>query len=221
MLPSTIVECARQSGLHVVAICDHNSAGNVAAVRRSAGRGGLYVIGGMEITSSEEVHVLGLFETDESLTRMQARVQDHLPGMNDPRFFGEQLLADADGTFVGQEEHLLAGASTLTVEQVVSVIHELGGLAIASHIDRDTFSIVGQLGFIPPGLELDALGLSTRVAPHQWRAYRKHGLPLVKSSDAHFPEDIGRAWTTFIVETVSFDEIRMALEGRNGRRTEL
>ena len=60
MTPRAIVEAALARGLDMIAICDHNSARNVAAVQE-AGCGRLAVLAGIEITSAEEVHVLGLF----------------------------------------------------------------------------------------------------------------------------------------------------------------
>ena len=52
---------------------------------------------------------------------------------------------------LGFNASLLAGATSWTVERAVDEIHRAGGLAIAAHVDRERFGIVGQLGFVPPG----------------------------------------------------------------------
>ena len=60
MTPPAIVETALAEGLAMIAVCDHNSARNVAAVQEAAGER-LAVLAGMEITTAEECHVVGLF----------------------------------------------------------------------------------------------------------------------------------------------------------------
>jgi len=42
-------------------------------------------------------------------------------------------------------------------------------------------------------------------------------LPCITSSDAHLPDDIGRARTIFAMNAPSFEEIRLALQGKDGR----
>ncbi|NQT83362.1 histidinol-phosphatase, partial [bacterium] len=94
---------------------------------------------------------------------------------------------------------------------------------IASHVDRESFGIIGHLGFIPEGLRLDALELSGRVSADEARAIlaprgqRSRDLPLVTFSDAHYPEDVGKRWTTFLLDDVRVEEIRSALVGGEGR----
>ena len=61
MSPRNIIKEAKKKGLDIIGICDHNSAENFPAVEKSANKEGIKVIGGIEITSREEVHVLALF----------------------------------------------------------------------------------------------------------------------------------------------------------------
>ncbi|MFQ6035739.1 MAG: PHP domain-containing protein, partial [Sedimentisphaerales bacterium] len=157
MTPLAIVRQAKKLGLNVVGICDHNSTRNVAAVRQAGQREGIAVIGGMEVTSKEEVHILGLFDEEENLQQMQQLVDRNLHGENNPELFGQQELCSQYDTIIGQETKLLIGATGLSVEEVVESIHHLDGLAIASHIDRESFSLLSQLGFVPEGLQIDAL----------------------------------------------------------------
>ena len=213
MSPRTVARLARQRGLDVIAICDHNSAENVTAVRTAARSIGVAVIGGMEITSQEEVHVLGFFPEDGGLAAAQDVVYEHLAGENDPSLFGEQLVMDELDEVLKSNPRLLIGATDLTLAEVVQTIHEFGGLAVASHVDRPSFSVVSQLGFIPQGLGLDAVescsdGASASCA----------GLPVISSSDAHRPAQIGTRWTRFLVESPTVAEIEMALKRAGGRR---
>jgi len=213
MVPSAIVRQAKAVGLDMIAICDHNSTENVQAVIRAGERESVRVIPGIEITSREEVHILGLFKSERELTSIAAVVSDHLVGQNDEEAFGPQTIVDEWDQPVGSNPNLLIGATSLDVGSTVEAIHDCGGLAIAAHVDRQRFSLIGQLGFIPEGLNLDAVEVSGGTGTGQWQ-----GLPVVASSDAHRLEDIGRNHTTFCAETASLEEIGKALRGEAGRR---
>jgi PHP family Zn ribbon phosphoesterase len=213
MQATAIIEQARKVDLDVIAICDHNSAENVAAVVKAGLREALPVIPGIEITSSEEVHILGLFSTEQDLMNVQEVVYENLPGENSEEAFGPQIIIDEWDNMVGTNNKLLIGATNLTLEKVVEIIHQWSGLVIASHVDRERFSLIGQLGFIPEGLELNALEVSTPCADTKGYDY-----PVICSSDAHFLDDIGKNSTCFMAEEPSFEEIGKALRQELGRR---
>ena len=217
MLPTTIIKRARDEKLDVVGICDHNSAENVSAVRKAGEKEGVQVLGGMEICSSEEVHVLAFFDDDDALLKMQDIVYKNLSGENDEDYFGEQLIADEHDRVVGSIRKLLIGSTSLGIDKIVERVHSLGGVAVASHVDRDSFSIITQLGFVPEELPLDALELSWMCESSEVNNYKSYGLPLVKSSDAHFLSDVGKAVTTFLLSAPSLSEIAMAFHGVEGR----
>ena len=218
MTPAAAVTRAREVGLDGIAVCDHNSAENVGAARRAAEGMGLEVLGGIEITSSEEVHVLGIFGTDQALHAMQGAVYDHLPGENDEAYFGQQVVMNENDEAVDVCDRLLIGATTMGITEIVSRIKELGGIVIASHVDRDSYSLIGQLGIVPQGLPLDALGLSFRsVSAGNIEPFEVWGLPLVSGSDAHFPSELGRSFTAVRAENASFAELAAALAGQEGR----
>jgi len=212
MVPTVIVEQAKRMGLDVIGICDHNSAENVGAVLEAGRRRDLPVIPGIEITSREEVHVLGLFRDEEGLSALQNLVYGNLPGENDPEFFGEQTIVDERDDFVGHTTKLLIGATGFTLEETVQAIHGAGGLAIAAHIDRERFGLVGQLGFVPEGLPIDAVEVSPHGSVEAWADYN-----VVTFSDAHILRDIGRSSTLFLVEEATLEEIGKALRNEDGR----
>lgn len=212
MLPPTIVAKAREKGLDAIGITDHNSAENVVSVKRAAAKSGLSVVMGMEITSREDVHALAYFDREEELMEMQGFVYRHLPGSNDEEKFGQQIITDKEGEPCDINNKLLIGATTLSIGEIVDTIHRLNGLAVASHIDREAYGILGQLGFIPQGLQLDALEISSprfKDIPA--------GFPVVTSSDAHCLADIGKNVTRFCVEEMTVPEIKRALLNKNGR----
>jgi hypothetical protein len=165
----------------------------------------------MEICSREEAHLLAFFDGRAALARMQETVHAHLGGANDPRAFGEQIVVDEWDEPVSLSERLLIGATDLSVEQIAAEARRLGGLLIAAHVDRDSGSLIRQLGFVPEGLPLDALELSPGCRDGE--SYRVHGLPVVRFSDAHHLHEVGRAWTDLAVERATADLIREALRG--------
>jgi len=171
MQTTAIIEQAKKAGLDMIGICDHNSGENVRAMMKAGERQSLAVIPGVEVTSREEVHILGLFSAEQDLMCLQDIIYENLPGQNDEEAFGPQLVIDEYGNVVGQNSRLLIGATTLTLEQVIDAIHQFAGLAIASHVDRQRFSLIGQLGFIPNGLKLDAVEVSNPSSAGQEYGY--------------------------------------------------
>jgi hypothetical protein len=221
------VQKALEQGLDAVAITDHNTAENVVAVREAAERIArdsqqappqrqLVVFGGMEINTMEEIHILALFQNDEELFSMQELIYNNLPGENNPDYFGPQYIVDSKDYVEGINEHLLIGATTLSLERIIDAVHERSGLVIASHIDRESFSLISQLGFVPPDLELDAVEFSPYYRDSQVEP-AKINFPSVFFSDSHQPEDIGRICTVFYVEQPTIEEIRKAFRADNGR----
>jgi 3',5'-nucleoside bisphosphate phosphatase len=220
MSPKKIVHKSIDRELDIIAICDHNSAENVQAAIRLGEELGLCVLPGMEICSREEVHVLGIFSVIEQAQAMQEFVYTHLPGENQAKLFGYQVIVDEKDEVCGEVSRLLIGASRLSLQDIVAKIYRLGGLSIASHVDRPSYGIIGQLGFIPEDLALDGLEVSYRVPLDDVRK-KIHGvmnLPCITSSDAHFLDDIGKVKTVFALAAPTFAEIRLAIKGKHGRR---
>ena len=60
--PGNIVGMAKLCGLNILALTDHNSCKNCPAFFEAAKRHGIIPIAGMELTTSEDIHVVCLFE---------------------------------------------------------------------------------------------------------------------------------------------------------------
>ena len=224
MSPKRIVMKARDKKLDIIGITDHNSAENVEATIRAADGREIKVLCGMEIGSAEEVHVIALFDTAAAALELQSKVYEHLtPGENRDGIFGEQIIANEFDEVEGYNKRLLIGATTMALSEIAKEIHTLGGLTIASHIDRESFSIIGQLGFIPPDLELDAVEISAHAQKDETLKQFPDiaRFPAITASDAHFLDDIGMATTSFLLAEPTISEIRMALRSENGRKVEI
>lgn len=220
MRPCAIVGKALAMGLDMIAICDHNSAENVAAFMSAGLENGLTVLPGMEVTSKEEIHLLALFNRREDCMIFQNLIYQNLLGENVEEVFGCQTMVNEKDETIGTNRKMLIGATLLPLEQIVSVVGSLRGVTIASHIDRQAFSLLSQLGFIPEGLSLDGLEISSRTskeeAQKRFHAYRHYS--FVRFSDAHYLEDIGKNITHFLLAQTTSEEIKMALHHQGGRR---
>ena len=80
--------------------------------------------------------------------------------------------------------------------------------------------IIGQLGFIPNDLQLDAIEISGRTTVKDARRTipGANNLPVITASDAHFLDDIGKVRSEFLLAEPELAEIRLALQGKNGRK---
>lgn len=219
MTPPAIVARAKAQGIALLGICDHNSAANVRAVAEAGRAAGIVVIGGMEVQTREDVHVLTLFGTIDALLAWQDEVYSSLPAMeNDPARFGEQLVLDSSGRVAGRLGRLLLASSSMGIDQVGHRVHALGGLVVPAHVDRPSFSLIRNLGFVPPGLEPDCAEVSRTCGARRARSLFPElaRLQLIVSSDAHRLDEI-EACTAFLMRKPSFDEIRLALRSAAGR----
>lgn len=219
MGPRAIVRRAAELGLGMVAIADHNSCENAGAAMKAGRRWGVRILPGMEVTSREEVHILGLFDELDETFDLQQMVYDQLPGWPRQEVFGSQVVLNEADEVLGFNDRPLGAATGLSVEQVVRSIHALGGVAVAAHVDRESFGLIGHLGFVPEGLDLDAVEVSPRLTTREARRRFPQiaGYPLIRSSDAHELEQVGGTCTTFRLREPTLAEMRKAFQGVGGR----
>ena len=223
MIPPLIVRRAKELGLGLIAVTDHNTAENAAAVMRAAEGSGVTVLPGMELQTQEEVHLLCLFDTLEQVLAWQTLVYDRLPPMeNREDFFGAQYVVDETGEFIRRNERLLLTACSLSIEEAVAGVCRLGGLPIAAHVDRMANGLLTHLGFVPPGLALAALEISMRLTPSEaLRLYPQlAGWPLVRSGDAHRLSEMSASMLLLLREPC-ISELELVFQGVGGRKIKL
>lgn len=220
MSPVKLVETAAAKGLDIIGITDHNTTLHCRLVKELGEEQGIFVLTGVEVNTKEEIHCLAFFEKDQDLSDFQQYMDKYLGYFkNDPNKFGYQVQVNRKEEIIYEEERSLFASLDRSIEEIELKVHELNGIFIPAHIDRPCNSIYSQLGFLPDGLKADALEISWATDPENF--IRKHPevsrFPLVRSSDAHFPADIGRVTTIFSLQNRSFAEIKMALEKKAGR----
>ncbi|NLH96974.1 MAG: PHP domain-containing protein [Clostridiaceae bacterium] len=193
MTPNNIVNMAILKGLDAIAVTDHNSAANLQAISACAQKKGIVFIPGMELETTEEIHIVCLMPDLESMSSFHDAVRQSMPRLeNRPDIFGRQLIMDENDNIVGEEPMMLLTASRLTVDDVVGLARKLNGVAIPAHVDRSSYSIISNLGFIPEELGISYLEISRDCDAARFRSMHPEleHYRLLKSSDAHYLGDI-------------------------------
>lgn len=188
MTPANICGMAALKGLQMIAVTDHNTARNLPAVKACCDAYGLLMIPGMEITTKEEVHLLGYFETVEQALDFSEFLRPHMPNAkNRPKFFGNQLVMDEDDNVIAEEDELLIGASDLRLSELTRIIRERGGVPVPAHINRGSNGLLINLGLMPDELNFTAVEVWRALpCPHTPQV----GKVILHSSDAHQLGDI-------------------------------
>ncbi|TDO86114.1 hypothetical protein DFR79_11527 [Halanaerobium saccharolyticum] len=222
MTPEEIVKKAKKEGVEVAALTDHNTAENVEVFEFFCEKHNLKFIPAMEAETKEEIHILCYFPDLKSLLKWQEIVYGRLPQQkNDEDFFGPQIKCDFKDDYQAKVKHLLAGAVDLSLEQCLAQVRELGGIAVPSHLDRK-HSIISQLGFIPPELNLITAEISKNTKPEivlEKFSYLNE-LQFMQNSDSHYLKEI-KAYQRLIVKEFSFIEFKKAVQKEEGRKIEL
>ncbi|SMP49822.1 PHP domain-containing protein [Anoxynatronum buryatiense] len=188
MTPNNIVNMAILKGLQMIAITDHNAIGNVSACIKASQNTPLLVVPGIEITTQEEVHLLAYFNEYTALASFYKDIERHLPPLqNRPDIFGHQWLFDSMDRLIDEDNRLLMNAIQLSFDQLIKKIIDYGGVPVPAHVNRDSFSILSNLGFIPSELPIHSIevvknngGALPVSLQKQLAIYRQ-----IISSDAH------------------------------------
>lgn len=210
MSPREIISRAKSKGLDMIAVADHNSTWHCELMVSLGQEAGITVLRAAEVTSSEDVHSLVILQDEASTRSFQQWIDSrctYLP--HNPELFGDQVIVDSDEQIIREITHFLPAALNATIDEVESAAHRHGGLFIPAHIDRPAMGILGQLGFIPEDLYIDAIEIVGSAGDLLY--------PVIRNSDAHIPEHIGRRYTEYMVDHPSFRELAMALRGEGGR----
>lgn len=147
MTPNNIADMCAASGYDIVALTDYNSCGNCAAFQAAAEKRGLLAVPGMELCLREDAHVICLFPSLEQALAFEAEVRPKLTDLeNDPDIFGSQLLADENGQVTGSDSAFLVGSCDIGAYEIVPLAAQYGGVAFPAHLNRDSFSILSNLG---------------------------------------------------------------------------
>jgi Predicted metal-dependent phosphoesterases (PHP family) len=200
MTPAIIAGMAKLEGLDIIALCDHNSSQNCAAFMRAAEFYEIAALCGMEITTSEDIHVLCLFDKLENALAFHEYVHAHRTQFpNDDEIFGEQLIVSETDAVIGRERNMLISASEIGFNDVFSLVKGHGGAAVPAHIDKTSDSAFAVLGEVPEESNFNTYEIYRRgTAMHDKDTFIRPFIPrrdkparFLVNSDAHYPEEIG------------------------------
>jgi len=211
MTPINIANMACLKGLRLIAVTDHNSARNVAAVIEAAADLPLTVIPGLELNTSEEIHIVCLFPDAASAEKAGEFVEDSLPPvLNKPEVFGSQFIMDKSENIVGEVPQLLITASTISVDDVGDFIAGYGGICFPAHIDRSSNSIIEVFGAVPDYLGFMAVEVSDPDAFLSSTSGRDicNRYRVLTNSDAHYLQNIAETERFLELPGTGFDDLK-------------
>ena len=218
MTPANIVHMAYLKELDVIAVTDHNSCRNCAPVLSLADQLGITAIPGMELCTSEEVHVLCLFAELKDALAFDAYVYSRLVKFpNSEKIFGKQEIYDEEDHLIGTEPYLLINAADISFGSLEALMEEYHGIYLPAHMDKGSNSLISNLGFIPP----DALFTSAELKDISKREAFIQTYPylslcnILTNSDAHSLEYINEPINHMYAESKNRKDIIMALKTKN------
>ena len=156
--------------------------------------------------------MLCYFPDVERCRAFGAYIYEHLPPIpNRPEFFGVQQVMNGQDEEIRQEDRLLISALDLSFEECAEQIHAHGGLCVPAHINRGSNGVLNALGFLPDGVAYDAVEVSDAVP---MPPIDLSGRRLLRSSDAHYLENILEPSFTLEVKEKSVPALFDAIAGR-------
>jgi hypothetical protein len=190
MTPKEVLKKILALDIGIFSITDHNSGFNCAAFETVAREKDILFIPGIELQTSEEIHLLGYFPDVQTLNSFCSTiVKPRLPVnmKNDPERFGRQIKINSSGDAIGEDESMLCMPLNISIDEMVECIHDFNGVAVAAHMDRG-FSIISQLGYIPPNLKLDAVEVRdiSKIDCIRSEFLKGKDLNILCSSDSHY-----------------------------------
>lgn len=193
MTPYNLVNMAKLLGLDIIALTDHNTCKNCSAAVKVGEEIGLTVIPGMELCTSEEVHIVCLFPDSDSAMKFSDYILSTMPPVkNRPDIFGEQLIMDDRDNVVEKEEILLTLASSVSISNVCELVAGYGGVCYPAHIDRSSYSVLSNLGMITEDMGFCAVEMTADA--DREALIKNHpildGAKVFVDSDAHYLENL-------------------------------
>ena len=218
MTPNNIVNMSLLKGLDAIGIADHNSAKNLPGIEKLAKEAGLTLVPGIEVNTKEEIHVLAYFQKVEDALFVGDKLYEKLPDIkNNEKLFGEQLVLNEFDEETGRIEKLLINAVDISIEELRYMVKRLNGVIVPAHIDRRSFSIISNIGFIPDELNIKTVEHSSSYVKGQNPLVDmiSSGYRIIRSSDAHYLHQISeREFFMHLEENTPEAIIKKLIEGK-------
>jgi hypothetical protein len=220
MAPHDLVKRLQECKIDWFAITDHNTMANCPAYAAVAKDAGLFFSWGVEIQTSEEIHLLAYFDSPSQAQEFDTKLYNSLlPLENDAEYFGDQVVIDENENILRVEQRALINSSLWDLSQTAKTIMAYGGFAVPAHIDAGVNSIISQLGFMPEEPAFELFGVTAGLDMQDWRVRQPYFTKrsLIKASDAHYLADIGSGYSELYLAEASVAELQKAALGADGR----
>lgn len=218
MTPANIIAMANLKNLDLIAVTDHNSCRNCPSVMAYGREQGILVIPGMELCTKEEVHILCLFACLEDAMNFDAYVYERLIKIeNQEDIFGKQEIYDQNDRCVGTEPNLLINATGISFDELDNLMEKFHGIYIPAHIDKNSNSLLSNLGFIPQTSKFTWAELKDITRLDELKRdnpYLNH-CDIITNSDAHSLGLINEAVNQLTVKDRSIEGVWDVLQSYN------
>ena len=197
MTINNIFNMAYIKGLQLIAITDHNSLKQQyyleKIIEHDILKGKIDYVHGVELQSSEEIHLLAYFKKGSNLNVIQEWIDKHLIKVkNQSDYYGNQYIFNDFDEVIGIEDNLLISSLDLNVYQIVKKVHEFNGVVILAHVMAKRYGIYEVYHGIPDDLNYDGIEVESIKQLNELKQLCKHLKDdyVFFNSDAHNLESI-------------------------------
>ncbi len=224
MSPRNVIHTVKEMKIDIIALTDHNTFSNCDVYEKVCRQNDVVFIYGVEIQTAEDIHLIALFANRKEAMAFNDELYRVLPNVkNNPDFFGDQVIIDENENIVRFEDKVLINSIAWTLDETCKQLDKYDCFYYPAHINAETYSIIGQLGFIPPDLNFSALEITAKCELNKFlNTYPHLGTKtFIRSSDAHYLNEIGSGFTRFYLEEPTIKEMRFACQNIGDRKTVL
>ena len=197
MTINNIFNMAYIKGLQLIAITDHNSLKQQyyleKIIEHDILKGKIDYVHGVELQSSEEIHLLAYLKKGSNLNVIQEWIDKHLIKVkNQSDYYGNQYIFNEFDEVIGIEDNLLISSLDLNVYQIVKKVHEFNGVVILAHVMAKRYGIYEVYHGIPDDLNYDGIEVESIKQLNELKQLCKHLKDdyVFFNSDAHNLESI-------------------------------
>ncbi len=190
--PNNLAGMASICGINIMALTDHNSCKNCPAFFEAAKRNGIIPIAGMELTTSEDIHIICLFEFLENALEFDKAIQQYRTlYKNRVDIFGQQMIMDGEDNVIGIDDNFLPVATGLSIDEAVKLVKAYDGICYPAHIDRQANGIIATLGVMPTSPEFSCVEFHDGNNREEYtKKYNLLGKKVLVGSDTHCLTDM-------------------------------
>ena len=180
-----ILNMAKLCDIDFLAITDHNAGLNAIAARPLAERLGIVLVPGVEVATSEDIHVLCYFKSFDVLGIFCSELYDHMYKMPfNTKLYYTQTVLDSDDNDIGCVRSFLGIATDVDLYTLEAAVEEKGGVVVPAHVDKDANSMIATLGCVPEDFRCKAVEV-TKFCDEKLRRKLGEKYMIFTNSDAH------------------------------------